>query len=283
MRQYDKIALQENAKPKGAVRVEKVKGNSRVPYVFFNEDGKQMCSAKCSDWTPEQPRYCGSTIISPVNHRCTRHGGNSPTGVMCAQYQTGKYSRNLPTRLAAKYQEAQEDPDLHTLNNELMLVDTRLKDLLEQVSEAGSTGIFKTIADAFKAVRAAINSNDEYKLIEANQRLEDAIEKGVKERDVWIDIDKCMDTRRKLVLAEGKRLQLIGALVPVEKVNVMIGFIVALISQRVDDRVIARGLVQDVLKIAGHSDSGVASDVPGVGGRRLLTRGEAVGASEGDD
>ena len=44
-----------------------------------------------------------------TNGRCKMHGGKTPTGLANPNTRTGKFSRDMPTRLAARFQEAQQD------------------------------------------------------------------------------------------------------------------------------------------------------------------------------
>ena len=61
---------------------------------------------------------------------CYHHGGKSLVGPAVNTYRSGRHSRYLPVRMAAKYQEAEHDPELLSLRDEIALVDARLADLL---------------------------------------------------------------------------------------------------------------------------------------------------------
>jgi len=64
---------------------------------------------------------------------CHMHGGKTPAGAASPQFKTGRYSKQLPVRLAARYQEAQADAELISLHDDVALLDTRLSELLEHL------------------------------------------------------------------------------------------------------------------------------------------------------
>ncbi|MCB9150722.1 MAG: hypothetical protein H6641_18365 [Caldilineaceae bacterium] len=62
---------------------------------------------------------------------CMFHGGKTPRGVASGSFKTGRYSQHLPTRLAARYCEAQNDQKLLDLHEEIALIDARIADMLD--------------------------------------------------------------------------------------------------------------------------------------------------------
>lgn len=66
------------------------------------------------------------------NGRCRIHGGKSPSGIAHPNFKTGRYSKDIPTRLSKGYQEALSDPDLLQLNDEIRLTDSLMSELLER-------------------------------------------------------------------------------------------------------------------------------------------------------
>src|SRR5215510_9140885 len=129
--QYDELALDRENWPEKAVRVApNPDRKSRIKYLFYAEDDVPLCSAKRASWTPDEPKYCGSDIITQSG-RCTKHGGNPVSGMAHYKYKDGRHSKNLPSHLAGKYQEAQDDPELFSLKSEVLLIDAKINSLLE--------------------------------------------------------------------------------------------------------------------------------------------------------
>lgn len=85
-----------------------------------------LCGAKtrsgepCKGWAME-------------NGRCRMHGGGNPKGFAHPNTVTGRYSKHLPTRAIAEFQQALHDPELLSLRNDIALIDVRLNELVREV------------------------------------------------------------------------------------------------------------------------------------------------------
>ena len=77
--------------------------------------------------------YC---IAFPVRGRtrCRSHGGATPQGVASPHYRGKGYSQAVPKYLKDIYEARFNDPDLLSLHKEIALCDTRIEDLLTQIS-----------------------------------------------------------------------------------------------------------------------------------------------------
>src|SRR4051812_32142589 len=109
---------------------------------------------------PHARRECGARMrggtpchLAPMpNGRCRMHGGATPRGPALPQFKHGRYSRSLPTRLAAQYEAAQSDPVLMELRDEIALNDARLADLLGRVDTGESGSLWGAAAKAHAAL-----------------------------------------------------------------------------------------------------------------------------------
>jgi len=230
----DQIILQQNGKTFYGVR--NPNKLSKVPVIYSDENGRQICSAHRANGQS----ICTSTFLMS-NGRCKKHGGMTPSGVASPHFKTGRHSRNLPTRLLERYEEALADPEMHSLEAEIALVDARIDDLLRQTDEGGGGDIFLEIEDAYKAFNYASQDGDKKAMRENLRRLDDAIRRGRSESYVWEEIRSLQEQRRKLVLAEAKRLQMTGQTVTVKNVNLLISALLDAVRQEVKDtRVLAR-------------------------------------------
>lgn len=67
---------------------------------------------------------------------CAMHGGKTPLGPASPSFKTGRYSKLLPTRLAATYEAGRQDPELLALADEIALTDARLTETLDGWTDA---------------------------------------------------------------------------------------------------------------------------------------------------
>jgi hypothetical protein len=91
---------------------------------------------------------------------CRFHGGLTPRGPVSPHFKSGKYSKFLPTRMLARYREAERDPELTSLRSELALVDARLMDLLTRVHSGESGVVWLALRTAHRAFKVAQRAGD---------------------------------------------------------------------------------------------------------------------------
>ena len=159
-----------------------------------------QCTAK-SKRTGQQcrrPAMTGRTT-------CYMHGGKTPRGAALPQTTHGRYSKDLPARLADRYEEARNDPDLLNLNAEIQLTYALLSEALKGMDRGESGALWRALHDAWDQYQAASQNND----TEASRTTLDAIggliTRGVADAAARSEVRGIIDRRRKLVESEGKR------------------------------------------------------------------------------
>lgn len=99
--------------------------NDQQPHGLNYGEIKRQCTAisKRSGARCKKAAMKGRTV-------CRAHGGATPRGIASPHLQHGRWSKDLPTQLARRYEAAVEDPDLLSLRDEIALVDTQISVLL---------------------------------------------------------------------------------------------------------------------------------------------------------
>ena len=101
---------------------------------------------------PLTPRHCGwnggptsnrsggepCRGLAMANGRCRVHGGSMPTGPGHPAYKSGRFSKALPDRLARKFQDAYDDPDLLSARSAVAILSTRIVEIAERFDAGGS-------------------------------------------------------------------------------------------------------------------------------------------------
>jgi hypothetical protein len=172
---------------------------------------------------------------------CAIHGGKSLAGVAAPNYQTGRHSKYLPARLLRRYHEAETDPRILELRDDIALIDTRLADLLQRV-DTGESGA------AWRDLHAAAEAGDG----DAQRAL---ITGAVGDEAAWADVLRAMDTRRRLVESERKRLVELRQMVPVADVLVLIDAITAAVHATVPDPAAVAAIAGEFARITGSVDA----------------------------
>jgi hypothetical protein len=173
--------------------------SSGFGYPMKGGDPMKICGAKTRSGEP--CRRAGMR-----NGRCRLHGGLTPRGSVHPRYVHGRYSRDLPERLAERFADALADKATLVQRAELAVVDVRISDLLGQVDDGGGRLAWKSVTSTFAAIRAARAANDAPGLAAALAAHEEAIAFGSRDSAIWAEIRETIDDRRKLVDSETRRL-----------------------------------------------------------------------------
>lgn len=182
---------------------------------------------------------------------CAIHGGKSRTGAAVAGFKGGRHSKYLPTRLAARYQEAQNDPDLISLHDDIALIDTRLGELVERVGEDDPTALWQQARrqiDAYKDAQKRA-SRDQVAHLAA---LEVTIAQGVADAPSasWRQVFDLLEQRRRSVESESKRLQQLQQMIPAEGVLTLIGLVELAIKRHVTNPQQLAAIAQDLMALS---------------------------------
>ena len=214
----------------------------KTPHVRANS-----CGAKTRKGTA-----CGQPAMA--NGRCRLHGGKSlPAGIGHPTFKTGKYSKDLPTRLASRYAEALADTELLSLRDDVALVDARISELLARIDKGESGRIWAKLAVAKTEFIAARNAHD---IPTMDQWLSDIlrlIDAGNADWMIVADIVRLQDHKRKLGESERKRLIEMRQIITAEQAAVLLGAITDIIVRNVTDRDTRARISAELTRIADSS------------------------------
>ncbi len=192
---------------------------------------------------------CKQAAINGTS-KCRFHGGASLSGIASPTFKTGRYSKHLPARLAGRYAEAQADPNLLALRDEVALIDIRLGELVGRVDAAESAQRWKALQAAYGDLQVAVQSGDSAAFKAANTALGAAMQDGGQDYATWREIVELTEQRRKLVESEAKRLQAMHQMITSERAMVLLGAVTDVIRRNVEDRQVLAVISQEIRQLA---------------------------------
>ena len=166
------------------------------------------------------------------NGRCRMHGGTSLSGMQSGTFKTGRYSKDLPTRLASKYQEAVSDGELLALREDVALVDARLSDVLGRADTGEAGRHWHRLSDLWHIAE----TGDQADKVDAINEIGRTIKRGVSDYAVWDEVGKLLEQRRRLVESERKRLVDMQQMITTERAMLLLSATVDIIRRHVTDR-----------------------------------------------
>lgn len=200
---------------------------------------KRRCSAtkknglKCRSWAME-------------NGLCNRHGGTNKPGVDhpaivhgLRSGVSGKLSipgarkaSALPPRFYDNVMAAAEDPNLSSLNDEIIIVDVRISDLQKRIDTGESGALWQQLQDAAEEYRHAADSEEGFQIL---NRIISLIERGSSDHQQWLDINMNIEQKARLIRAETARMKELGMLMRTDRVLLFIRAVIEVVMRNVPD------------------------------------------------
>lgn len=173
--------------------------------------GAPICTAHWPDGNPCQRIACRGTT------KCSRHGGKSLRGMASPSLKHGRYSKDLPTRLAARAEAALASPRLLSLEDEIAVMQARLGELLSRVDTGESGATWGQVRAALEAFKAASAAGDMAGMNTAFAALDRLVTHGASDVQTWKDIEQTGEALRRLVQTQGKTLVALQQIVTVQQ------------------------------------------------------------------
>jgi len=191
------------------------------------------------------------------------HGGKTPRGIASPSFKHGRYSQDLPARLQESYRQALEDDQRLALEDEIAVVDARLRDLLARVDTGEAGLVWRRLQDTFADFTAANRANDREEMAAALNELGRLIGRGNADYAAWHEVNNMLALRMRLTESERKRIMEAQQFVTVDKLMVYTAAVSDAIKQAV-----TRNITDTRLRSIILADA--ADEL-----RRLLTRGDS--------
>lgn len=174
--------------------------------------------------------------------------------------QSGRYSKDLPTRLLARYQAALTDPDLVAVREELAILTARIADLLSRIDTSEAGEHWRGIRAALAAFRRAQRRDDAPAAAAALREMERLTDLALADYEVWSELLDAIEARRKLADTERRRLESMQQMITTERAMLLVAALVDAVRRHVEDRgvldAIGRELERLVAADGAHAQLG---------------------------
>jgi hypothetical protein len=209
---------------------------------------------RCRAKAKQRQEQCRLLAV-PGMDVCRFHGGLTPRGPASATFKNGKYSKFLPSRMVARYREAERDPELTSLRSELALVDARLMDLLTRVHSGESGVVWVALRKAHRTFKVAQRSGDVAQMRAALDEIGVHIEAAVVDHEAWREIHDLVEARRKLADTESRRLATLKQMLTQEQALLLVGRVVDIVTRHVPDRQVLANVVLDLQRLMEREET----------------------------
>ncbi len=180
---------------------------------------------RCLAWSRQNGRQCES---SPMQGRttCRMHGGESPRGLANSSTRTGLYSKYLPLRMRARFEDLINADDLYDLRNTVALLDTRTLELFEKFEGKD----LETVEKAFNEFKAVFVGYDR-EAGEAFLHLGQVIQQNKQAWQIWEEVRDLAEQKRRVVETDRRTQIQAEKLYSLAEVGIILGQVSAIIAQ----------------------------------------------------
>lgn len=211
----------------------------------------------CVANSKQAQRRC-QKLPTPGARVCYMHGSKSLVGIANPAFKDGRKSKYMPTRMLDDLVAASSDPDLHSLREEITIIDARISDLIKRVDTGESGHLWKLLSEAQREVdrleRAGANYAEE--LTFARNEVRSLIIDGHDDYVAWQEVMDAIDRRKKLLESERKRMIEMKKSVDTDRVLALFGALMNVVKNRVDDRETLSHIARDAARLINAPEYG---------------------------
>lgn len=186
------------------------------------------------------------------NGRCRMHNGKAAKGIAHPSTKSGRYSKDLPTRMLADYEAERTDPELLNLSEAIAVVRARQRELFRQVDKHGGASLFADLSQAWKEMEAAQKAKDGPAVVSVMSEIGQLIKRGASDGAKWREITGLMEQERKLIETEQKRRVAMQTMITAEQGQLLVKALLASVNSHVDDKRILAAIGADIMALVGE-------------------------------
>jgi hypothetical protein len=134
------------------------------------------------------------------------HGGRSPRGLASPLTRSGRYSRDLPARVAARYESALADPELLSVRDDIALLQAAITDCMAEMARAEARPDLDQIVGAVERISRDWRTWAWTRMDEELGRLKEAIVGRRSQRETLRETRELIREKASLVQQENRLL-----------------------------------------------------------------------------
>lgn len=216
-------------------------GELRIaPIAYVRKTDNWLNENPCQGFSVQQQRQCARRA-SPGSEYCVIHEAKHRSGAASPAFIHGRYAR-MPEDLKGKYEEAQADPQLMKLRNDVAFIETAFLANLEQMGGVNPGTQIEKAKVAWDKYQAAMRKKNPEKMADALDELGEILAAGAARQMRWKENLDLIERRRKLIEADTKQQLAMGQMVSADELYTILMAIQTLISDEIEDESVRRSI-----------------------------------------
>jgi hypothetical protein len=187
------------------------------------------------------------------SQRCRLHGGKSPRGLASPNLRTGRYSRDLPVRIATRYEAALSDPELLSVRDDVALLQSAITDLMAEMAAAEAGPDLDAILEAIETISGGWKAWEWSKMEAELARLRELVGARREQRASLREVRELIKEKAQRVQQENRLLADRQQLITVEQYLLGMKALGAAVRRMVDDPDTLRAIDVEFRRLASIS------------------------------
>jgi len=184
------------------------------------------------------------------------HGGRTPRGLASRLTKTGRYSKDLPTRVAARYETAMADPELLSVRDDIALLQGAIADVMAEMKSAESTPDLDAILGSVEKISAEWQTWDWTRMNAELARLKERLVGKQSQRAALAEIRSLIKEKAQLVAQENRLLADRQQMITVEQYLLGMRALGSAVRRLVDDPATLRAIDGEFRRLASVPNRG---------------------------
>lgn len=168
-------------------------------------------------------------------------------------FQSGRFSKYLPSQLDRLYREALSNPDLLELSDNIALLEARIQSILADSAD-DPVPRWGDVKSLFDGLATAILGGDQSEINKRMATMFETLEAGEKWDTTWDQVTSTMEQLRKLADTEIKRKKELNQMVPVERVVILMAAVGEAVKRNVSNPEEIRAVYRELALLHGTDD-----------------------------
>jgi len=190
------------------------------------------------------------------------HGGRTPRGLANPNTRSGRYSRDMPTRLYARYEVALTDPELTSVRKDVALLHSMIDDRLAAWAEQQADPDWSITLDQVEKITKHWKTWDWTTMERELGLLADTVSQRRSEADVIFEIRTLIDQRAKLAAQEHRRMLDLNQVLTVEQVVTLARTLATIVNRYLPDEETKNAINAEFSKVMSTHRRGEVIDFP---------------------
>ncbi|MDP8910250.1 MAG: hypothetical protein M3N47_14310 [Chloroflexota bacterium] len=173
--------------------------------------------------------------VEPGRSRCRMHGGATPRGIASPHTRHGRYSKDLPTQMLARYQVALDDPELLSVRDDAALLEARIREKLADLAGRSALPDWRDATERAERLAENLHAWDAARIEHEVRDLVRLLTQRRNDAAAFHEVRSLMDQKARLARQEHKRLIDLQQMIPVERAMLLIQRLSAVINDVLAD------------------------------------------------